>query len=244
VTSELLLFLLVPTGVTLLGGFAAVWWSPSDRIRSWTQHFAAGVVTAAFAVELLPEIEAKHRSMWVTLGSFAVGGGLMYCLKWLFTTLERNRTWENKPKRPLGLVVATGIDVLMDGLVIGIGFASSRETGTALAIGLSAEMLFLGLAVAVELPEEAGRWMPLALTGGLSLALLAGAIGGALALGSASDAVVAGGLAFGAAALLYLVTEELLVEAHAGQREGPGGAAMLFFGFLLFWAIRRLTGSR
>jgi ZIP family zinc transporter len=131
--------------------------------------------------------------------------------------------------------------VLMDGLVIGIGFASSRETGAALAIGLSAEMLFLGLAVAAELPEDRARWMPFLLTGGLSLTLLAGAIGGALALGSASDAVVAGGLAFGAAALLYLVTEELLVEAHEKEREGPGGAAMLFLGFLLFWAIRRLT---
>ena len=133
----------------------------------------------------------------------------MFGLKWLFTVVERRRERDNQPRRPVGLFVATGVDVLMDGLVIGIGLASSRSTGT----------------------------------GGVSLALLAGAIGGALVFGSASSAVVAGGLAFGAAALLYLVTEELLVEAHEGAREGPGGAAMLFLGFLLFWAIRRLTGG-
>lgn len=38
-------------------------------------------------------------------------------------------------------------------------------------------------------------------------------------------------LAFGAAALLYLVTEELLVEAHEGQ-ETPLLTALFFIGFL------------
>ena len=140
--TSLLPVLAIPVVVTLAGGLAAVWWRPGDRTRSRLQHFAAGVVTAAFAVELVPEIEASHASAWVTLGSFAAGGALMFCLKWIFVRLEERR---RGPRRPLGLFVATGVDVLMDGLVIGTGYASSREVGASLAVGLSAELLFLGL---------------------------------------------------------------------------------------------------
>jgi zinc transporter, ZIP family len=35
-------------------------WQPSRATRSLIQHFAAGVVLAALAVELLPEIEREH----------------------------------------------------------------------------------------------------------------------------------------------------------------------------------------
>ncbi len=64
----------------------------------------------------------------------------------------------------------------------------------------------------------------------LSLALVIGAIGAVLALGSAPAALLAGLLAFGLAALLFLVAEELLVEAHETV-DTPLLAAMLFVGF-------------
>ena len=43
-------------------------------------------------------------------------------------------------------------------------------------------------------------------------------------------------LSFGLAALLYLVTEELLREAHE-ERESAIGTAMFFLGFLIFLVI-------
>jgi ZIP family zinc transporter len=49
-------------------------------------------------------------------------------------------------------------------------------------------------------------------------------------------------LAFSAAALLYLVTEELLMEAHEVP-ERPRSTLVLFGGFLAFWAIQ-LVGVR
>jgi len=70
----------------------------------------------------------------------------------------------------------------------------------------------------------------------LGLATAVGAIGGAALLGTASTAVQAGVLAFGAAALLYLVTEELLVEAHEGP-ETPLLAGMFFLGFIAIYAL-------
>ncbi|MFZ1389506.1 MAG: hypothetical protein WBP46_14535 [Thiolinea sp.] len=49
-------------------------------------------------------------------------------------------------------------------------------------------------------------------------------------------------MAFSAAALLYLVTEELLIEAHEVE-DKPISTLVLFAGFLVFWSIQ-LVGTR
>ncbi|HJT03446.1 MAG TPA: hypothetical protein VJ757_07440 [Pseudonocardiaceae bacterium] len=60
-------------------------------------------------------------------------------------------------------------------------------------------------------------------------------------LGGASATVLAAVLAFGAAALLYLVVEELLVEAHE-QAETPLLAVLFFAGFLGIYLLAGLGG--
>ena len=50
----------------------------------------------------------------------------------------------------MGILMATVIDIAVDGLIIGAGFASGGETGMILALGLSVEMLFLGLALVTD----------------------------------------------------------------------------------------------
>ena len=52
----------------------------------------------------------------------------------------------------------------------------------------------------------------------------------------ASHTIIGAALSFNAAALLYLVTEELLMEAHTVQ-EKPISTLVLFAGFLTFWSI-------
>jgi ZIP family zinc transporter len=52
-------------------------------------------------------------------------------------------------------------------------------------------------------------------------------------LAGASHTVNGASLAFSAAALLYLVTEELLMEAHV-VKEKPVATLVLFSGFLTF----------
>jgi ZIP family zinc transporter len=66
----------------------------------------------------------------------------------------------------------------------------------------------------------------------------AGAIGGAALLSRLSGFVHATMLAFGAAALIYLVTEELLVEAHDDRvPEDALTVALFFAGFLLLIGV-------
>ena len=234
-TLHQLLLMAIPAVVALAGGVLAALWHPSHAARRLIQHFAAGVVLAALAVELLPEIEREHAPGPVLAGCFALGALFMFGLKLGTEHLER------RPGRrtgvDVGLMAATFFDVAMDGFIIGAGFAAGGETGPILAIGLSVELLFLGLALTSDAP---GGWRIIALSAGLGATVLAAAVVGRSLLAGASHAVLGGALAFAAAALLYLVTEELLVEAHEGQ-EGPEPAfstLVLFGGFLAFWAIQ------
>lgn len=76
---------------------------------------------------------------------------------------------------------------------------------------------------------------------GLRLTILLFAVLGYSLLGDASSTEISAALAFSAAALLYLVADELLIEAHEVE-ETPESSLVLFAGFLAFWAIQ-LYGS-
>ena len=225
----------IPAVVALGGGVLAAYWSPGQQVRSLIQHFAAGVVLAALAVELLPEIQREHAPGWVLVGAFALGSLFMYGLKlWTLRLEHQASVTGSVAALGTGLLLATFIDVATDGFIIGAGFAAGGETGTILALGLSVELLFLGLALASA--ANAG-WRIVAISGALGATVLAFSLLGNLLLSGASHAVIGGALAFSAAALLYLVTEELLMEAHQVE-EKPFSTLVLFGGFLTFWCIQ------
>lgn len=223
----------IPATVAVAGGALAALWKPSHAMRSLIQHFAAGVILAALAVELLPDIGKEHATKTVVLGAFAAGSLFMYGLK-LWTERLEHRGRGAAQGAAVGLLVATFVDVATDGFIIGAGFAAGTETGTVLALGLSVELLFLGLAVA---SDRLTGWRIFGVTAALGLTVLVFAVLGSVLLSGASAAVLAGTLSFSAAALLYLVTEELLMEAHQVE-EKPVATLVLFGGFLTFWAIQ------
>jgi zinc transporter, ZIP family len=230
-----ILFMAIPAMVALSGGILASLWKPNHQMRSLIQHFAAGVVLAALAVELLPEIEREHAPGLVLAGAFALGSLFMYGLKLWTLRLEHHAEQAGNPVGlDTGLLLATFIDVAVDGFIIGAGFAAGGETGTILALGLSVELLFLGLALT---SEATAGWRIIALSGALGGTVLGTALLGNFLLAGASPAVIGGALAFSAAALLYLVTEELLMEAHTVE-EKPISTLVLFGGFLAFWSIQ------
>lgn len=228
----------IPTAVALIGGVLAALWRPSRHARSLIQHFAAGVVLAALAVELLPEIRREHAPGWAIGVAFAVGSLFMYGMKLLTERLERSSAGHGHSARGVdrGLLMATLIDVAVDGFIIGAGFAAGGETGPVLAIGLSVELLFLGLSLTSDTP---GGWRIVALSGALGGVVLVASATGKFLLAGASVTVIGASLAFSAAALLYLVTEELLVEAHK-EPEKPISTLVLFAGFLAFWIVQLL----
>ncbi|AIZ65629.1 transporter (plasmid) [Hymenobacter sp. DG25B] len=242
-------FSLLPAVVMIAGAALAVWRAPGPKLRSAILHFAAGVIFSVVAVELLPDIVQHHAPYEVALG-FGLGVATMLGLRYFTQRLEKKEEpvdAGNEPAAgarttalpgaaslPWGLLVAIGIDILIDGLLLGIGFAAGAKEGTLLAIALTIELLSLGLATAIELRQDGhGKGRAVAIVAGTSLMLLVGAGIGTTVLRGATGNMLEIVLSFGLAALLFLVTEELLTEAHE-ETETPLLTLAFFVGFLLF----------
>ena len=132
------------------------------------------------------------------------------------------------------MLFAIGVDVLVDGFLIGIGFAAGAKEGKLLTLALTVELLSLGLALASTMTEaKTPRLKIILMTAGLSLMILVGTGLGATILQTVSKEMLEAFLSFGLAALLYLVTEELLTEAHEVP-ETPLITSSFFVGFLIF----------
>jgi len=137
----------------------------------------------------------------------------------------------------LSLLAAVGIDFLLDGLLLGVGFAAGARIGVLLALAEAAEQLSVGLALAGELTHTGvRRERVLLIVSGLGSLVFVSATLGATVLSRLTGGAMEILLSFGLAALLYLVTQELLREAHE-ERETTTGTAMFFAGFLLFLVI-------
>lgn len=225
-----------PIGATIVGATVAAVRRPGPKVTSAVQHFAAGVVFAAVAGEVLPDLRDQH-SLGPLAGGFVAGVAVLLVIDGFARQAEAAET----TGLPVSLLVAIAIDLVIDGLLVGIGAALGEGQGRILTLALTLEVLFLGLSLAIQLGTRGiSPLKATATTAVVSLAIALGAIGGAALLADASHAVLAGVLAFGAAALLYLVTEELLVEAHEGA-ETALLTSMFFLGFLGVYVLEGIT---
>jgi ZIP family zinc transporter len=236
---------------------------------SGVQHFAAGVVTAALVGEIMPELRKQGHLVWTVVG-FVAGAILVLALGEYgrHSEAEAREPGSHGGKvpaapppahaaakgimhrsvaaaataavLPIGMLGAVAVDLLLDGVLVGLGARLGFAQGLILTIALTLEILFLGLSVVSELAEGGlSKTRSVLVCTGLGLTTAVGAIGGALLLGGVSTTVMAAVLAFGAAALLYLVVEELLVEAHEEQ-ESVALGAMFFIGFLVIYVLSSL----
>lgn len=230
-------FALYPALAILAGGALSLWRAPGPRLSSAIQHFTAGVLFCALATELLPDV-VHRREPWVTLVGFSLGVIAMLFMKRMTERLgQRDGV---RKTQPTSLIATLGIDIAMDGALIGLSFAAGQRQGVLLTIALTLEVVFVGLSGSAALRTAgSGCGKAVAVTAGFALLLLSGAAVGALLLHSAPAALLDAVLAFGVAALLYLVTEELLTEAHEVP-ETPAQTAMFFVGFVLLLLIEMM----
>ena len=151
------------------------------------------------------------------------------------------KAFEARFKGPMALLAAIGIDILVDGLVLGLAFVAGEKAGFLLTIALTLEVLFLGLTLTNELAETyRSRLRIIVIVSALALLLPIGALA-AVPVATLSPVMVAGFLSFGLMALLYLVTEELLVEAHE-KPDTPLISSMFFVGFLALLTLEEIMG--
>ena len=230
-------YLALPAVGVLIGGAIGAWRTLPELWQSAVQHFAAGVVFAAIASEIVPDV-LRAGSPITSIAGFLMGVALMFCLKVLADRLERRDS--TAAAYPLGLLTAVAVDCVVDGVVVGAGFANGIRQGLLISGSLTLEMLFLGLATAATIKGGGGRWMGImGVCIGLGALLVASALVGLFLLAGQPTAVLNGFLAFGSAALLYLVTEELLVRAH-DLGETRAVTALFFLGFLVVFSFELL----
>ncbi len=110
-----------------------------------------------------------------------------------------------------------------------------------LVVALGLELFSLGIATAVTLMDSGvSKGRAVFTITCLAALILIGAIAGTTVLRNAPDQAMEAILSFGLAALLFLVTEELLVEAHEVP-ETPRITACFFAGFLSLLIVGMVT---
>lgn len=234
-----------PVSAAGVGAFAAALRRPTPAFMSAVQHLAAGVVVAAVVGEVLPDLRDEGHWGWA-VGGFSLGVAVVLALGAYGRRLDRPRESGGSSLAgtvlPIGLIATVTIDLLIDGVLVGLGATLGTTQAIILTAALTIEILFLALSVQGELAERGlGEWRAARWSAGMGLAAGVGAMLSAALLGGAGAGVIAATLAFGAAALFYLAVEELLTEAHE-EEETALLSAMFFVGFAVVYGLAQLGG--
>jgi zinc transporter ZupT len=150
-------------------------------------------------------------------------------------------------KLPMNMVLPVTIDCFVDGFLIGVSVAISPKAGFILAIANCFEMSFLGMAYASRLVKCTGsaEWLRnLAIYGPPFVMFFAAGVGAALADSARNSPLVfVAFVAFGVVALLFLVCNELLIEAKSaqGDEERWWISVNIFLGVYMVLMINQLT---
>lgn len=143
------------------------------------------------------------------------------------------------PLVPWGLVLAVLLDSTVDGMLIGLAGSVAVESGWLMAMATAIEMGFLGFsfACAAAGPAKAygGILLCIVLLGLPPAAMMLASVAAASGASEVEDRPTFVGLiAFSLAAVLFLVVEELLLEAHESEGSDEWQTSIwLYFGLLL-----------
>lgn len=216
--------------------------------------FAAGVMIAASVWSLLlpavEEAEASGLPGWLpAAGGFILGiAFLMLCDVFLpHLHLDRGRPegLRSSWKRTTLLVLAVTLHNIPEGMAVGLSFAraawhdfepTSLSSAVALAVGMGIQNFPEGAAVSLPLREEglsSGRAFLLGSLSGL-VELLFGVL--VVLIAGGIQPLMPWFLSFAAGAMMYVVAEELIPEAHLGEHSHAGTLGVMG-GFLVMMVL-------
>lgn len=224
-----------------------------QRIQRIFLGFAAGVMIAASVWSLLiPAMEmAAEQNVRITwlpaAGGFVLGGLFLLVLDRLLPHMHPGC---NEPeglhcsfRRTTMLVLAVTLHNIPEGLAVGLAFGLAGESS---AISLSGALaLSVGMALQ-NFPEGAAISLPLKKEGlSNNRSFVLGALSGIVEpIAGVTGVLIAGSitgimpwfLAFAAGAMIYVVVEELIPEAHLGEHSHTGTLSVMA-GFLVMMIL-------
>ncbi len=221
---DILLYLSIPSVVLIGVSFLANSVMPGPKASAALQHLAAGIIFASIATEIVPELLNDMHLLTIVIG---YGAGMLL----IFAVRSLDTAKEGEGRGGLSFTIAGGVDLLIDGFLMGVAFSVAESSGILLTIAIGFEVLFLGFTFSVSLANKGlqKKSIVLVLTA-MSILLFFGGVLGFWVLKALAPQWQVCAMAFGAVALLYLVTEELLTEAHE-TKETFFGPLLLFLGF-------------
>ncbi|GHU65370.1 ZIP family metal transporter [Clostridia bacterium] len=217
--------------------------------------FAAGVMIAASIWSLLlPSIEAteaKGGIGWIPAAlGFVLGALFLLGLDKVIPHLHRaTGVREGRPsasKRTMLLFSAVTLHNIPEGMAVGLAFALGSQSGGA-ASGAYAAAIALAIGIGIQnFPEGAAVTLPFKQEGySAGKSFLLGALTGAVEpvfgvlaalLAGAFSAVMPWLLAFAAGAMIYVVVEEMIPEAHLGEHSNKATLGVMA-GFLVMMIL-------
>ncbi len=243
-----LLGTLLTFSVTTLGA-AGVFFVKKDmggRIQSGFLGFAGGVMIAASVWSLLlPGIEFAEENgqiSWLVMtGGFLLGVLLLLAVDYLIGRWENLRVKKNTAM----LVTAITAHNIPEGMAIGLAFALAAQNPEDAALFSGAAALALGIAIQ-NFPEGTAVALPLIQNGfSKKKAFLIGSMSAvvepvfgvaAAALAGTVRAGMPWFLSLAAGAMIYVVVQELIPEANAGENEKSGTLGFIV-GFLVMMIL-------
>ena len=258
---ETFLGLLIPFLGTALGSACVFFMkkSLSNMVQRSLAGFAAGVMVAAsiwsLLIPALEQAEGMGRLSFVpAFIGFWVGVLFLLLLDHLIPHLHVGSEESEGPKSNLSrtamMVLAVTLHNIPEGMAVGLSFArAAQHTGNAglfaaagaLAIGIGIQNFPEGAAVALPLHQE-GLSRARSFVYG-SLSGIVEPIFGVLVVlcASALTPFMPWLLSAAAGAMLYVVVEELIPEAHLGEHSHPGTLGVMA-GFLVMMVLDTALG--
>ena len=232
-------------GMTTLGAALVFFLAgePHPRFQRALLGFAAGVMTAASVWSLLlPAIDQASQGAlpgWVpAAGGMLTGVAFLAALDALLPRLPRGRQVMTASWRQTTLLMtAITLHNVPEGMAVGLAFALAAQGdgfagAVALAMGIGIQNFPEGAAVALPLRQE-GWSRPRAFAGGMLSGAVEPLFGVLVVLAAAGVApLMPWLLSFAAGAMLYVVVEELVPQAHS--RAGTCGFVV---GFLIMMVL-------
>ena len=216
--------------------------------------FAAGVMIAASVWSLLitaiEEAEADGMVGWIpAAGGFILGVAFLMLLDYLLPHLHPGaKDPEGMPshmKRTTLMVFAVTLHNIPEGMAVGLSFALAAQQGGDSALYTAAMALAIGIGIQ-NFPEGAAISLPLRQEGmGRFRSFLSGSLSGfvepvfgvlTVLIAGSIDPLMPWLLAFAAGAMIYVVVEELIPEAHLGEHSNLGTLGVMA-GFLVMMIL-------
>ena len=205
-------------------------------LREAAAHLLEHINAGQFDVDILKEMHAHIDDMDIQLNQFHEN------VQTTFSRWRRARPLvdpEEGDMIPMGLILPVIVDSIVDGFLIGLSVALSPKAGYILAGANCLEMSFLGMALTVRVMKCTGSSeliRNLSIVSPPFVMLLAstlGALVGMIVLEHHIFFVIF--VSFGVVALLFLVCNELLVEAKniQGEEEIWWITCMIFLGIYI-----------